>query len=169
MILLTLHSAVLVGYRLYEPESAEDSRRPEFLNTVIDYDSLREYTLSSGPSAIHYYFFCSVENNDCDYMETTVIKSAAKTTGIDLASLIEYVDITEIEQQLRTNQLKNDWNIASYPAFATTRNTDGRITIMNRLEWNPQAPVNEANLVQWLIQNGLYDAGSSEPIETPAS
>ncbi len=169
MTVLLVCSAVLVGYRVFEPEYVGISDTPEYLQTLVSYGSLREYTLSSGPSSIHYYYFCSVGNDDCEYVETTVIKSAARTTGIDLAALIEYVDISELENSLKTNRLKSDWGIGSYPALAAARTSGSEILIENILEWDTSSPLSETDLIRWLILNRLYDGSGIEAIETPAS
>lgn len=167
--LLVIHSMALAGYMMFEPEQPDDSGVPGFLNMVVDYDSLKEYTLSSGPSAIHYYYFCSFENPDCEYVENTILKSSARTTSVNIADLIEYVDITELEQKLQTNRIKSEWGITNYPAFIAVRNNADGIEVLNRLEWNPASPMNELQLNRWLMLNNLYDGEPADEIDEPAS
>ena len=167
--LLVIWSAAFIGYIIFEPEAPDQTEVHDFLNSIVNYEALKDYTLSSGPSAIHYYYFCSFENDDCRYLENTIMKSTARNTGVDLPSLIEYVDITALEQKLQTNRLKSEWNIGSYPAFVATRNNQDQIEVLNSLEWDPQSPISEADLTKWLLQNNLYQGAEPDTIDKPSN
>jgi protein-disulfide isomerase-like protein with CxxC motif len=93
-------------------------------------------------------------------MENTVLKDAESETGLDLRNMIEYVDITDLEANLSTNRLKQEWDVASYPAFVACRVRNGMIEISNTLQWNPSSPISTSDLIRWLELNNLYDGNS---------
>ncbi len=160
LTLLVIYSGVVLVYRLNEPDVVESPASAYMTENALDYATLRDYTLSAGESTLHYYFFCSYENNDCIYMENTVLKDAESETGLDLRNMIEYVDITDLEANLATNRLKQEWDVSSYPAFVACRVRNGMIEISNTLQWNPSSPISKADLIQWLELNSLYDGRS---------
>ncbi|MBQ9327764.1 MAG: hypothetical protein IJ225_04430 [Solobacterium sp.] len=169
--LLTLmvgYSAVVIGIKLFEPDSGEAQSDSWIHTSALDYDSLREYTLSSGSGTSHFYLFSSSDNSDCIYVESTVLKNTATDTGMNLDDLIEIVDITDLERNLNTNRLRTDWGILSYPAFLACHVSQGEIIIDNTLEWNPSSPISVDDVERWLTRNGIYEGtGIEEAIDTP--
>jgi len=168
MALLVVYSAVLVGYKMFEPETGEVMDR-SVMDNAIEYDALKDYTLNSGASAIHYYFFESPSDDNSVYVVNTVISSASNQTALDLGTVIEYVDITSLIDSSGINQLKTDWGISHYPAFVACQAQNGSIRILNSLEWNASAPMSRDDIIQWLILNGLYDGATPDLIATPAA
>ena len=168
MILLVIYSGVFVGFRLFEPEQADAGSESAIASVSLDYETLKEYTRSTGNSTMHYYFFCSVESNDCLYLENTVLKSVNNETENELMTLIEFVDVSGIDEKQLATRLKNEWGVSAYPAFVACRNDNGEIVIDNTLEWNPQQPISIDDFRQWLALNKLYDDYDIlQPIETP--
>ena len=168
MILLVIYSGVFVGFRLFEPEQADAGSESTIASVSLDYETLKEYTRSTGNSTMHYYFFCSVDSNDCLYLENTVLKSVNNETENELMTLIEFVDVSGIDEKQLATRLKNEWGVSAYPAFVACRNDNGEIVIDNTLEWNPQQPISIDDFRQWLALNKLYDDYDIlQPIETP--
>ncbi len=60
MALLAIYSGAVVVYLGNKPELAETSAFAQNSGSTLYYDTLRDYTLNSGASATHYYFFCPV-------------------------------------------------------------------------------------------------------------
>ncbi len=166
LVLLVFYSAALVGYRLNEPEKITAESTP-WTEQAITYDSLKDYTLNSGSAAIHYYFFCTAGSDDCMYMVNTVLPTVARDTNLDLSSLIEFVDVSSLENNMETNRLKEEWNISSYPAFVTCHVDQGKIVVDNAIESSVSAPLSAENVEDWLAKNNLYTAGGEGLIETP--
>jgi len=167
LTLLVIYSAVVIGVKVFEPEMMDDTAGSAAAARAIDYETLKDYTLQSGASAIHYYFFWSSLNNDCMYVADTVLRDTEADTGMNLTDLIEVVDITDLEKNLTTNRLKSEWDVVSYPAFIACRVVNGKIVIDNKLEWNPAQPISVNDLERWLILNGLYESHNGDHIETP--
>lgn len=156
MALLVVYSGIVVGYKIYEPEKVDvHAQTEETSASSLDYSSLRDYTLASGPSSTHYYFFCTSKDNDCLYLENTVMSDVQAGTDLDLSSLLERVDISDLYDNPDDTSLFDDWGIRSYPAFAAARVQDGTISVLNTLEWDPSHPLNADNIRQWLALNGL--------------
>jgi len=170
MALLLIYSGILVGYKIFEPQKTAETTIKSTTQATIDYETLKDYTLNSGASVTHYYFFCSAASKDCIYMENTVLKSVAVDTKLNLDDYLEYVDVSSLEESLTTNRLGADWGISSYPAFLSCSVKDGQIIINNSLQWDPKTPLSEDNVIAWLAQNGIYkNASSAEPIASAAS
>ena len=168
MILLVIYSGVFVGFRLFEPEQTDAGSESAIASVSLDYETLKEYTRSTGNSTMHYYFFCSVDSNDCLYLENTVLKSVNNETENELMTLIEFVDVSGIDEKQLATRLKNEWGVSAYPAFVACRNDNGEIVIDNTLDWNPQQPISIDDFRQWLALNKLYDDYDIlQPIETP--
>ena len=168
MSVMIIYSIVVIGISLFEPETADISLETQH-TYALDYDTLKEYTLSSGAGTTHFYLFSSLDNSDCMYVENTVLRNAEADTGMNLSDLIEIVDITNLERTLSTNRLKTDWGILSYPAFVTCSVNNGLIHVDNRLEWDPASPISTDDVERWLAINGVYDGYIvEEAIETPA-
>ncbi len=169
LTLMLLYSTIVIGIKIFEPEK-ETAFGAEFQHaSALDYDTLREYTISTGNAVTHFYLFSSADNNDCIYVENTVLKNAAASTGLNLEDLIDIVDITDLERTLTTNRLRTDWDVLSYPAFIACHVENGEIIIDNKLEWNPAQPISSEDLERWLKLNGVYEGDQiAEAIETPA-
>ncbi|MCR5228951.1 MAG: hypothetical protein K6D03_02385 [Solobacterium sp.] len=165
MVLLAIYSSIIIVYEMNRPDTENTGSADKVY--VIDYESLTDYTLNSGASATHYYLFYSSHNNDCLYVADTVLRDAQAVSGVDLDNLIEFVDITELEDKLETYRLKEEWGITSYPALIACKNKFGAVHIENRLEWNSESPMNATDVIQWLMLNGLYDGSNGELISTP--
>lgn len=168
--LLVIYSGVLVAFRFNEPEHISDENTSAFSANALDYDSLKEYTLSSGSSQIHYYFFCTALSNDCLYLENTVLNSVSNETDWNLSSLIEYVDISSLETDQQLSRLEREWEVSSYPAFLACHIEDRTIIVDNKLEWDSTHPINTEDVKRWLAENGMLDSYETvPPIATPES
>lgn len=167
MTFLLVYSAVLVGYKIFQPHEEETHT---VAHNALDYETLREYTLNSGRAAIHYYFFCDSTSDDCIYVQNTVIKSTASATELNLDSLIEYVELAPVDDNILLTLLREDWGLTTYPAFLACHVENEKIVLDNHLEWNPAQPMSVDDLTNWLRLNGLYKTEAIEvPIETPNS
>ncbi len=168
MTVMVIYSAVVIGIKLFEPDQVNTDDTSFQHASALDYETLRDYTISSGAGVTHFYLFSSVDNTDCIYVENTVLKNAETSTGMNLDDLIEIVDITELERTLTTNRLRADWGVLSYPAFVACHVEYGGIVVDNTLEWNPAQPISTDDVERWLKLNGVYEGYSgAEIIETP--
>lgn len=156
MALLAIYSGAVVIYFSNRPQLAETSSLSANSGNVLYYDTLRDYTLNSGASATHYYFFCTSEDNNCAFVEDTVVRDTERATSLDLSSLIEFVDITRLVDAMDTDRLYTDWTITSYPAFVAVKNNNGQIEIENTLVWKDDDPISSQSLIAWLKLNNLY-------------
>ncbi len=164
-----LMSSILIFYIFFQPEKDEIERQlPSY--TLISYETLDDYLLSSGDSSTHYLFFCSPSNPDCIYVQDTIIKPLEVKQGSSLFSRIDYVDVTSLEESLDTNKIAAEWGISSYPALISVTIEDGEFVINNSIQYAPDNPFNELELKRWLSENniwsGLFEETEKE-IEIP--
>jgi len=156
MALVAIYSGAVVIYLGNKPQLAETGSYAANNGNALLYDTLRDYTLNSGASATHYYFFCTSQDNNCAFVEDTVIRDTERETGLDLGSLIEYVDITDLVDNKDVNRLYSDWEVTSYPAFVAVKNDNGSIDILNSRVWQEDDPISSTTLTSWLELNNLY-------------
>lgn len=164
LVLLVLYSGIIVGYAVFEPTSLDASMSNLSLYDIIDYASVRDYTLSDQTGDIHYYFFCSPENNDCIYIQNTVLKTIESEEKIDLSSLLEYVDITDLVNNLEINTLKAEWSVNSFPAFIACHVEDDSIVIDQAISSSNNSILTKDEIKLWLIQSGIIQ---NKLVETP--
>ena len=164
LTVMVLYSAILVAYRLNEPEKEE--LVSELNDEALPYSSLEDYTLNSGTSSHHFYFVCSPQDNDCIYMETTVLKTVENHTGLKMADILEYVDITDSIRKLDTTHMMEQWHITGYPAFIACHVEDNQIVVDNTIVSTVQYPLSAENVESWLMQNGLYVTATAVPLDT---
>lgn len=151
LTLLMVYSTSVVAYRIFEPR---DNSSKIDTSSFLAYDSLKSY-VQEGSSNVHYLFFYSAMNNNSVYLYNTVFTTVNSDKDITLTSLIETVDITELDEKLETKRLSEDWSISSYPAFVAVSVENGEITINNKLEWTNEKSITARDIEDWLQLNGL--------------
>ncbi len=162
LFLLVIYSGIVVGYAAFEPTIVDVSMSNLSPYDIIDYASVHDYTLSDQTSDTHFYFFCSPEDNDCTYMQNTVLKTIENEENIQLSSILEYVDITDLVTNLEVNTLKAEWSISSYPAFVACHVEDDSIVIDNSIFSTQLEPLTKDTIKSWLSQNGLTKTDSND-------
>lgn len=151
LTLLMIYSISVVSYRIFEPS---DNTATIDTSSFLAYDSLQSYVLQ-GNATVHYFFFYSGVNNNSIYLYNTVFATVDADIGTSLSSLIEIVDITDLDENMETKRLSEDWNISSYPAFVAVSVEDGQYTIKNKLEWSNEKSITANDIKTWLEENGL--------------
>lgn len=156
LTLLILYSIIAAGYRYFEPEQTASSNT----SNTIDYASLKDYITSTGDASIHYLLFYSSDNENAVYVKDSILTQAEADTHLQLSSLIEIVDVTNLDESMKINRLSEDWGISSVPAFAAISLKNGKPVVNNKLEWDDKNPISVESLEQWLKDNSLYTSGS---------
>ncbi len=164
LVLLVLYSGIVVGYAAFEPTTLDATMSNLSTYDIIDYASVHDYTISDQTGDIHYYFFCSPEENDCIYMQNTVLKTIQNEEKIDLSSILEYVDITDLVQNLEINTLKTEWSINSFPAFVACHVENDSIIIDHAISSSTTSPLTKDEIKVWLSQSGIIQ---NSFVETP--
>lgn len=153
LTLLVIYSSCVIAYRIFEPR---DNYAVDQTTSYVAYDSLKPYIENSSQNT-HYLFFYSSINNNSVYLKDTIFSQVEQNTGKSLSSLFEFVDITEIDRNLETKKLSDDWQVSAFPALvAVTKEDDGTLTIKNKLEWTNDSPLTAQSVEDWLILNDLY-------------
>lgn len=144
--LFYLYALAVIGFRIFEPKP-----QATILRNSVPYPSLKNYIESSSDSTIHYLFFYSANNQNCIFVQNTILQQLQSEYQIPVDEWIETVDVTSIEQSYTTNKLITDWGIHDLPAFIRVYKQDGQIHIdENKLEWTDQTPITAKNLKEWL-------------------
>ena len=152
LALIVVYSSAVVTFRIFEPKT--DTNVVEE-SAYLDYDSLREYILSTGESVTHYLYFYSRLDNDCVYVKNTVLATVTADTQLQIDKIIETVDITSLEQNMTTGKLAADWGLGNYPAFAAVTVADGEPYVINSLVYDGEIPLSAQQVEEWLELNGL--------------
>lgn len=152
LIFLCVFSFGIVAYRIFEPR---DTVTQTDTSNYLAYESLEAY-ITQGSQNVHYLFFYSRNNNDCIYVHDTLFPLVENDIGIRLNSIIETVDITEVDETLETTELFQTWSINSYPSFVAIKVSDGEIQMINKLEWSNTSTMTMQSIEEWLLENNLY-------------
>ena len=163
---MVIYSGILVAYRLNESNKEELSETIT-ADTLI-YSGLEDYTLSSGSSARHYYYFLVPDSNDSIYMTNTVLSTVEKDTGLQLSTILEYVDLSALDDKYDVSEMQEKWHVSGYPSFIACHVENGAIVIDNAIESTVDLPLSAENVEVWLMTNGLYTTYSEAPLETAA-
>lgn len=165
MILLALSSIAFASYRFFE---SKDNKQESYNYNMIEYEGAKQYALSHGNSSTTFLFFCSHNNENCNYIENTLYPDVnKKLENKDMNSLVDYVNIEPLEDSLKTEILMADWNINNYPAFVSVSVIDDQLVINNSLIWNSESPINTNDILGWLAQNGQYDGALVQQVVMP--
>ncbi len=156
MGLLLLASIVLAGYKVFQPNN-------NYINTTnidsfyISFNNAKEYTLSGGDNTSHYYLFCDPNDTDCKYVYDSVFPSVtSKNNDINIKTIIEYIDISDIVNETDLSTKLGEWNISTYPALVSCKIENGEIKINNTLEFDKDNPLNADDIINWMIVNDIY-------------
>lgn len=157
MILIAVASIALGLYRFFEANDAPHVASAS-MPFMIEYDGVRQYALSNGDSSTSYFLFCSVENDNCQYIVNTLYSSVnSELNNRNINDIVEYVNIQSLIDEGTIDRLNTEWNINNYPAFVSVSNNYGELTINNSLVWDDANPLSSNDILNWLSQNGQYD------------
>ncbi len=182
-VLLTiwLSSLALTGYRIFEPKQAASIQETTVLAVVDNNQVLanrmmlnstagsttepvtsNENTLSAKEAEefteeIHYFYFCTVGNPDCDFVNEYVLKPLAAELKVDKIEVLEYVDIASLSSDWTPARLKEEWNIETVPAFVATKYTSlNTKEIISVHQWKSDSPIDSLSLKTWMIANEIW-------------
>ncbi len=165
--LLLFANILLSFYSIFQSDKKQVKSAAVETTITLEYESLHDYLINSGEASTHYLFFCSSTNQDCQYIENTVLKSIESKDPTAL-SYIEWVDITELEKNFTTIRLKDEWGINNYPAFVSVTIKDKSVTVNNMLQYNSENPMSVQDIKMWMINNkiwsGLIEQGDQQII-----
>lgn len=151
LTLLMVYSISVVSYRIFEPN---DNNATIDTNSFLAYDSLKSY-VEEGSSSVHYFFFFSDNDTNSIYLYNTVFTTVNNDINKELTSLIEIVDVSELDETLEITKLNEDWGVSTYPSFVAVSVDNGEITINNKLEWKSDKSITATDIEAWLKENGL--------------
>ena len=165
MILLALSSIGFASYRFFE---SKDNKQETYGYTMIEYEGAKQYVLSHGNSSTTFLFFCSHNNENCNYIEDTLYPDVNKRLdNKNMNTLIDYVNIEPLEDSLKTENLMADWSINNYPAFVSVSVIDDQLVINNSLVWNSESPINTNDILAWFQENGQYEGVINQQVLMP--
>lgn len=169
MIFIALGSTILAGYRIFEPKKnireAVISTNTKFM---VEYEQANQFALSAGDSSTTYFLFCKLDNDNCNYIETTLYPDLNATLeNKKMEDIIEYVDLDNIDDKKIIETISNDWGISNYPAFVSVSVIDNKLVINNSLVWSDDKPLNTLDILSWLSQNNIYKGEVVEQVTLP--
>lgn len=156
LTLLVIYSGILISYRMFQPDNADVYVYANNIEGALDFETLKDYTLSSGSSSIHYYLFFEQGDNDSIYVINTVFKAVESSIDMNLTNLIEYVDLGDGSSTDVLTELSSTWGVDTYPAFVACHVDGNEIVIDNTLTATSDQPISDSQLKQWLLLNNIY-------------
>ncbi len=190
LVILWLSSISLVIYRSFEPQAAlAYNDQPAVRNVANNIINAEESTSQDSAmlmvedevevaaeeveetSITNYYFFCTVDNPDCTYINEYVVPPLLDELGQQELNILEYYDITNSTEAWTPSRLKAEWGFDNYPAFvAIATHPDESQEILSVLQWSDDAPINAERLKIWMVDNDIWTGAIEEQgeiIENP--
>ena len=62
---MVVYSAIIIGIKIFEPDQIDTDEAVFQHASALDYETLRDYTISSGAGVTHIYLSSSADNSDC--------------------------------------------------------------------------------------------------------
>ncbi len=191
LVLVWISSLALAGYRFFEPRAAEavtenkvaiasmdaqgrsinnDEAQTPLVAAMDQDDKTGE---ESGTEEYHYYLFCSPDDSNCIYLNDYVLKPLATELEVSQIEILEYVDISTLSSEWTPQRLKNQWGFDNFPAFvAIATDSEGNRSILSVLQWIAEEPIDQNDLKNWMIENGIWTGPVEEQgelIEQPGA
>ena len=151
-----LCSVCLFIYRIVEPDTATDVS-PDLVASVNSNQTYQTFmNVSGNENEIKYYYFCTVDHQDCTYMNSTILKNLAEQMGVNSFEFLEFVDVEDLYADWAPSKLKSVWGFENYPALVAAKDLGGSFEILNSVEWSEAAPLDEETVKDWMILNQLW-------------
>lgn len=155
----------LFTYRLVEPATAEDSIALYAVNSNTE-DPTATISTQESTSEMHYYLFCTVDNQDCSYLNTYILKNLATEMEVEAFSFLEYIDVEELYSDWTPSKLKSNFGFDNYPALVAIRNVGKDTMIVSYLQWEKDIPLDTDSVRDWFIELGLWTGPIVEKPDT---
>ncbi len=101
------------------------------------------------------YFFCTPDNNDCNYVNNTMLKEYSETLQMTKLDFIHFVDISNT-QETSFLTFEKLWGFKNYPAFVVVDETAQPFMVYDSLGWDATKPFNTQELKEFMINNGVW-------------
>ena len=102
-------SIFLFIYRIVEPDTAID-RVNDVVSVNIPDSPVQPFTNSTeSTNQTKYYYFCTVDYQDCTYMNNTLFKNLANEMKVESFDFLEFVDVEALYGDWTPAKLKSVW------------------------------------------------------------
>jgi len=149
-------SVFLFVYRIVEPDTATDVSPNLVSSTISDANPQTLMNTADSVNEIKYYYFCTVEHQDCTYMNETVLKNLAQQMNVESFDFLEFVDVETLYSDWTPAKLKSVWGFENYPALVAAKDLGNSFEILNAIEWVETVPLDEQSVKDWMILNNLW-------------
>ena len=154
-------SIFLFIYRIVEPDTAVD-RANDVVSVTVPNTPVQSYTEADSTNQIKYYYFCTVDHQDCTYMNNTLFKNLATEMKVASFDYLEFVDVEALYGDWTPAKLKATWGFETYPALVAAKDSGNGYEILNVLEWTEINPLDEKSIKNWMILNELWDGPTEQ-------
>ncbi len=101
------------------------------------------------------YFFCSYNNDSCNYVNNTILKTIAENLLVDELDNIIFVDLSNASSSA-VAKFQRQWHFSQYPAFVIIESTTSGYEVVDALGFSQDKPFDSTDLKNWLIDNGIW-------------
>ena len=101
------------------------------------------------------FYFCSKNNDNCDYINNTVLKNLAENLLVTELDFIYYVDLSAASTTAAA-KFNRQWGFTQYPAFAIIDSSVDPYVIVSSLGFVHETPFNSDDVKNWLIKNNIW-------------
>jgi len=154
IIFVTLLLIVIAGFFVaFMPKEQSITIKLYIKDNGISDKNFTEFVTTNPDTKV--FYFCSYENENCDYVNTTVLKNLADNLLVDELENIYYVDLSHASTTA-VAKFKRQWGFTQYPAFAIIKSDADGYETLSSLGYNEAAPFSSDDVKNWLITNNIW-------------
>ena len=112
--------------------------------------------VTSNPGT-HIFYFYSVDDDNCDYVNNTILKSLAENLLTERLDNMILVDLSKASTTAKA-KFYRQWGFTQYPAFAIIESDLNDYKVISSLGYSEEKPFNTDDVKEWLIDNEIWQA-----------
>lgn len=111
--------------------------------------------LQESPKMRAVFFFCAADDDNCEYVNNTVLKNLAESLQVTELDNIYYVDLSATSSTAAA-KFDRQWGFSQYPAFVIIDSTVEPYAVVSSLGFHHDTPFNSDDVKKWLITHNIW-------------
>ena len=118
--------------------------------------------LQENPGMRAVFFFCSADDDNCAYVNNTVLRNLAESLQVTELDNIYYVDLSATSPTAAA-KFNRQWGFKQYPAFVIIDSTVDPYAVVSTLDFHHDTPFNSDDVKKWLILHNIWQTWQKTP------
>ena len=118
--------------------------------------------LQENPGMRAVFFFCSYNDDNCEYVNNTIFKNLAESLQVTELDYIYYVDLSATSPTAAA-KFERQWGFTQYPAFVIIDSTVDPYAVVSSLGFHHDTPFSSDDVKKWLITHNIWQTWQQIP------